>query len=340
MVLVAETAPTPDEAAVRDIHRRTGIHCQVCGNWDEIAGVSGEAWPCPTIQALDGAALGGSAEAGEPERAVSGRTVDAHLWAAGSCPSVYGNNAGDSQALVRTRDAIAEHFASVEGSEDVEPYDAVSYELATVLERAGLLAAVPASVASGDDTQPDLARKLREMAGHLDQALVHHREYNEMDEDIITETARRLRALAEAGAPAQPERQPRHGDLVDRWLSDYRDNRADGEAAEAVVEELRDEWIDAAAGVRPLRAAPAQPDDETAHGYVLARITDATAHHGDRVLTLWADDVHRTLTAASDREVEDVDDEHGGWEVYEVRRVTIPRAALAGAADTEEPTDA
>ncbi|MFC7655957.1 hypothetical protein ACFQ34_33485 [Pseudonocardia benzenivorans] len=88
-------------------------------------------------------------------------------------------------------------------------------------------------------------------------------------------------------------------------------------------------WYDVSEAVEPAS------DDETAHGYVVARMTDATAYHGDRVLTLWSDDVHRTLTGASDRHVEDID-EPDDWEVYELRRVTIP---LAGVDAPTEPAD-
>jgi len=78
-----------------------------------------------------------------------------------------------------------------------------------------------------------------------------------------------------------------------------------------------------------------EPDDKTAHGYVVGCILDATEHHGDRAITLWSDDVHCTLTAASDVEVEDAPADEQ-WEVYELRRVTIP---LAGAGAPEPAQD-
>lgn len=65
-------------------------------------------------------------------------TIDAHTWASTVCPSVYGRNGDDSRALTQVRDLIAEHFASIEGR-DVQDYDATAYELASMLDRSGLL---------------------------------------------------------------------------------------------------------------------------------------------------------------------------------------------------------
>lgn len=71
---------------------------------------------------------------------------------------------------------------------------------------------------------------------------------------------------------------------------------------------------------------PAQDDER---GYIVARFRDAADQHGDRTLDYWDDDVHATAGGACNHYVEHVDDEHGGWEVYELRRLPNPRAALA-----------
>lgn len=71
----------------------------------------------------------------------------------------------------------------------------------------------------------------------------------------------------------------------------------------------------------PIPELPLADPNDTGHGYVVARVLDGTGLHGDRVLELWDDDMHRAESPAAVHHLAEQVDDDGGWCVYEVRRL-------------------
>ncbi|MGE3810985.1 MAG: hypothetical protein AB7I24_05520 [Candidatus Nanopelagicales bacterium] len=133
-----------------------------------------------------------------------------------------------------------------------------AYRAALGSSEAGAPAAEPA---------PDAAEWARGIAGEMAApglVICPAREHPSFLVDAAEAVGCPWCALAGAGAPEpaqDDEPQPRHGDLVDRWLSDYRDHRTRDDAEWWVVENLRDEWIAAAAIGGALAAGAPQPPE-------------------------------------------------------------------------------